>query len=80
MALAERIDFVCNTYTTPSIRDVERNIRGSHNVRITGAEQICPKDFQERMKSCKFKSLLLRVLADEWRNQAYQKTYFVCWD
>ena len=77
---------MCNTYTSPSIRDVERNIRGSHNERflfkITGAEQICPEDFQETMKSCNFKLLLLRFLADEWRNQAYQRTYmyYVCWD
>ena len=39
--------------------------------KITGAEQICPKDFQEVMRSCNFKSLLLRFLADRWRNQAY---------
>ena len=52
-ALAERIDFVCNTYTSPSIKDLERYIRESHNVRflfkITCAEQICSKDFQEAM-------------------------------
>ena len=39
--------------------------------KITGAEQICTKDFQKAMKSCNFKSSLLRFLADEWRNQAY---------
>ena len=66
---------MCDIYTSPSIKDVERNIRGSHNdsflFKITGAEQICPKDFQEAMKSCNFKTSLLRFLADEWRNQAY---------
>ena len=60
LALAERIDFVCDTYTSLSIKDVERNIRGSHYDRfmfqITGAEQIFPKEFQETMKSCNFKS------------------------
>ena len=39
--------------------------------KITGAEQICPKDFQEAMKSCNFKSSLLRFLADGRRNQAH---------
>ena len=63
---------MCDTYTSPSIRDVERKIHGSHNDRfmfkITGAEHVCPKDFKETMQSCNFKSLLLRFLADEWRN------------
>ena len=72
LALVERIDFVCDTYTSPSINDVESSICGSQNdrflLKITDAEQICPKDFQEAMKSCNVKSSLL---AHEWPNQAY---------
>ena len=86
LALVERIDVVRDTYTSPSINNVESNICGSQNdrflLKITDAEQICPKDFQEAMKSCNVKSSLL---AHEWRNQAYfdiikGHLYSVCWD
>ena len=43
--------------------------------KITGAEQMCPK---EAIKSCNFKSSLLRFLADGWRNQAYLDIIIFC--
>jgi len=75
LGLADRVDFVCDTYKSPSIKDVERNLRGPHDggidFKITGSDQKCPKDIKEAMKSSKFKTALLRLLAEEWEKQAY---------
>ena len=90
--LANRVDFVCDTYKHPSIKDITREDRGSveGEVKVSGPEQRRPKDFTQALKSESFKKSLLRFLAEEWRRNEYadvqktKKLYFgldeVCTD
>lgn len=70
---AKRIDFVCDTYNAPSIKDVEHASR-SHGREstycITGSDQKRPKDWSEALKSSSFKTAFFQFLALEWRDQS----------
>jgi len=72
---AKRIDFVCDSYKTQSIKDIEHGIRGSESrqaeYNISGPDQKCPKDFQSPLKSPKFKTALLKFLFREWQTKPY---------
>ena len=74
-----RVDFVCDTYTSPSIKDIERDMRASGTYRdgfiITGAEQNRPKDFSAALRSPKFKSALLQFLLREWQKKTYKEFF-----
>jgi hypothetical protein len=72
---APRVDFVCDTYRTPSIKDEEQNQRGISEVEIaiTGPNQRRPKDFKAALKSRKFKSALLSFLTVEWSQDKYSE-------
>jgi hypothetical protein len=74
--MSTRVDFVCDTYRTPSIKDIERERRGSEesSYLITGPQQSRPKDWQHALQSPSFKTSLLRFLADEWKNTSYAQT------
>ena len=70
-ALASLVDFVCNSYSFRSIKDIERDARssrGSSNTghySIKGSEQKTPRNFQLALRS------VLQFLADEWGKDAY---------
>ena len=68
-ASTKRIDFVCDSYTSPSIKDAERALRGSCQLDreyvIFGPSQVRPKDFFAALKSSCFKTALLKFLAIE---------------
>ena len=56
---ARRIDFVCDTYKSPSIKDIERSIRGNQenkiSIKVHGPEQHRPKDFSQALRHSDFK-------------------------
>ena len=70
---ANRVDFVCDTYKHPSIKDITREDRGSveGEVKVSGPEQRRPKDFTQALKSESFKISLFRFLANEWCRNEY---------
>ena len=72
-AMSDRIDFVCDTYHSPSIKYLERERRGSEDftLSITGREQIRPRDWENALKSASFKTSLFKFLAIEWQNDLY---------
>lgn len=72
-SLSERVDFVCDTYKSPTIKHAERVLRDSNeaDIKVTGPDQKRPKDFQKALQSEKFKTSLLRYLAQEWRRECY---------
>ena len=60
--MSERVDFICDNYRSPSIKDVEHEQRneaddGSTFV-ITGPKQTRPKIWQQALKSASFKTAL----------------------
>lgn len=71
--MADEVHFVCDTYTVPSIKDTERERRGTQDVifSITGPNQHRPKDWQLALKSSFFKVALFRFLATEWMKDSY---------
>jgi hypothetical protein len=66
------IHFVCDSYVK-SIKDTEQQARGATGgtFHITGADQVCPKDFAHALKSPSFKKALCRFLIEEWKNNRY---------
>ena len=70
---ANRVDFVCDTYKHPSIKDINREDRGSTEgeVKVSGPEQRRPKDFSQALKTELFKTSLLLFLAEEWCRNEY---------
>jgi len=71
--MSPRTDLVCDTYITPSIKEAERNRRGSEEMTfaVTGPEQKRPQNWQTALQSCSFKAGFLRFLANEWKNNRY---------
>ena len=74
-AQAKRIDFVCDTYKHPSVKDVERDRRGDlHGLTalvVTGPEQHRPVEYQKALRSDEFKTSLLAFLSVEWLDDQY---------
>ena len=66
--MSSRVDLVCDTYSTPSIKDIEHNRRESEDSTylITGPQQA--------LKSPPFKESLFRLLDNEWDSNIYAKT------
>jgi len=66
--MADRIHFVCDRYVVPSIKDPERERRGSQDVVfcITGPDQNRTKDWQLALKVA-----LFRFLKSEWLRDSY---------
>ena len=71
--MSERIDLVCDSYNTPSIKDTEHARRSSDEAifSITGSKQKRPKDWQVALRSASFKTSLFRFLLLEWRQDSY---------
>ena len=71
----KRIDFVCDTYRSPSIKDNERNMRGANdiNIVIAGSEQKRPSNFGQALSSGRFKTSLFKFLAAEWEKNIYKE-------
>ena len=75
--MSERVDFTCDNYRSPSIKDVEHEHRneagdGSTFV-ITGPKQTRPKIWQQSLKSASFKTALCTFFSEEWRSDKYAK-------
>ena len=71
--MSKRIDFVCDIYNSPSIKDTEHDNRSMENERtynITGSDQKRPKEWSEALKSPSFKTSFINFLALEWRKQS----------
>jgi len=51
--LAKEVHLICDTYKSPSVKDIERELRGSteSNIAITGSDQKRPKDFTSALSS-----------------------------
>ena len=77
-SMSNRIDFVCDTYHSPSIKDLERKNRRSSSTEfsITGPEQKRPKDFTGALLSGNFKTALFKFLAEQWSNECYKSVLF----
>ena len=63
--LAKEIHFVCDTYVHPSIKDIERDMRGESSgpdIVVMGPKQKRPHDFRSALKSANFKRSLLSFL------------------
>ncbi len=75
ICIAKRVDFVCDTYPSPSIKDEETQQRGDDDVQIVihGAKQKRPKDMTIALKSARFKKDLLSFITEEWRADKYSK-------
>ena len=72
--MATRIDFVTDRYLETSIKNAERNRRGSHGslkVRITGPGQKCPKQWKKFLSSAENKTSLTEFLLQQWSGQSY---------
>ena len=71
--MSGRVDFVCDSYISPSIKESERNRRGAAEVTftITGPEQKRPRDWQQALKSSSFKTGFFHFLSIEWRKRSY---------
>ena len=61
-----RVDFVCDSYVIPSIKEVERNRRC---FAVTGPDQKHQNDWQHALQS--FKISFFRFLADDWQYLSY---------
>ena len=71
--MAAEVHMVCDTYLSFSIKDCERNRRGSHDTlyNITGPDQRRPKDWQLALKSASFRASFFRFIASEWEKDSY---------
>ena len=72
-SMSQRIDFVCDTYISPSLKDTERRRRSGTETtfKITGPDQRCPRDLNQALKSSSFKTEFVHFLADEWTKEPY---------
>ena len=73
-AMSPRVDFVCDTYITPSIKELEHTRRGSEeelSFSVTGADQKRPKDWQHALNSPSFKTAFFRFLSVDWQNESH---------
>ena len=76
LAMGQRVDFVCDRYITPSIKDLEHikrssSAQGSTDFSISGSQQKRPSDFHATLSSGNFKSDFFRFLSDEWEKDEY---------
>ncbi len=71
--LADIVHFVCDTYKSPSIKDVERHTRyhgQGTSIRVSGPAQTIT-GFKDCLSDNGFKASLLSFLAAEWRKDTY---------
>lgn len=67
---ATEIHLIFDRYLSPSIKDNERQSRKEFDTpyKISGPQQIRPKDFLLSLKNYRFKEALVKFLADYWEN------------
>ena len=72
-SMAPRVDFVCDRYITPSIKNTERMNRGEDSItyHITGPEQKRPRNWQHALRSASFKTAFFKFLSVEWQYDQY---------
>ena len=73
-AMSPKVDFVCDTYITPSIKELEQTRRGREeelSFSVTGADQKRPKDWQHALNSPLFKTAFFRFLSVDWQNESH---------
>ena len=77
---SEEVHFVCDTFRSPLIKDIERNKCGAtdREIAITGPDQQRPKDLQQALHSGKFKTALLKFLAKQSQKDDYKITVEGC--
>ena len=70
---SKRVDILFDTYEEPSIKGDEHQHRGAEATvyRITGPDQIRPRDIEKALKSPSFKQQLPRFLVKDWGEQWY---------
>ena len=71
---SSEIHFVCDTYPTGSIKDIERACRAKGEVsdlRVTRVDQRRPKDFSKLLWSSVFKTSFIEFLSEEWKRDTY---------
>ena len=71
---SSRIDLVFDSYTYPSIKDLERDQRGadrSTTYQILSTAQECPKDMKGALKSLSFKKPLIDFLMKDWHHKRH---------
>lgn len=70
---AKRVDFVCDSYPSPSIKGEEQEKRGTSefDIVISGPKQKRPKDFKAALESKGFKKELFAFLIREWARDVY---------
>ena len=72
-AVGPEIHFVCDTYRSPSIKDIERDSRADgkgSNITVSGSQQRV-KYFHECLSSSNFKTSLLDFFVREWQDNSY---------
>ena len=70
---SRRVDIIFDTYEEPSIKEAEHQRRAAEATvyRITGPEQIRPRDMEKALRSPSFKQQLPRFLVKDWGEQWY---------
>ena len=73
---AERLDFIADTYKTPSLKDFEREVVRGQDISestflIAGPDMKRPSDFSKALGETSFKVSLLRFLSIEWKKSEY---------
>lgn len=68
---ATEIHLIFDRYLSSSIKDSERQTRKEFDIpyKITGPQQIRPKDFLQSLKNYRFKDALVHFLSDYWENK-----------
>ena len=86
-SLADTILFVCDSYDSHSVKDIEHAKRGESDVdiKITGSEQKRPNDFHRALRSSRYKTEFLSFLQREWSRPRYatvlgKTEVFFCFD
>ena len=73
--MGSEVHFVCDTYQSPSIKDLEREERAgksSMSVIIGGPAQKL-KDFNDGLSFSQFRTSFLLFLVEEWSKNSYHK-------
>ena len=71
---SSRIDLVFDSYTYPSIKDLDRDQRvadHSTTYQILSTAQECPKDMKAALKSLSFKKSLIDFLMKNWHHKRH---------
>ena len=74
--MGQRVDFVCDRYVSPSVKDLEHSHRNIHDQITTRVfhhrfPTKTPQDCHEAFSSGKFKTALLGFLILEWQKEDY---------